>query len=134
MANPLFTPAEVVKQAKTSSAKIIITQLCFAGKVKDYASENDVKVICIDSEPEGCLHFSEWTQSDEHEIPEAKIQPDDVVSLPYSSGTTGLPKGVMLTHKGLITSIAQQVDGEIANLYMHSEDVLINSILLRFWS
>ena len=47
MANPLFTPAEVVKQAKASSAKIIITQSCFVGKVKDYASENDVKVICI---------------------------------------------------------------------------------------
>lgn len=125
MANPLFTPAEVVKQAKASSAKIVITQACFAGKVKDYAIENDLKVICVDSAPEGCVHFSELIQSDEHEIPEVNIQPDDVVALPYSSGTTGLPKGVMLTHKGLVTSVAQQVDGENANLYMHSDDVLM---------
>ncbi|PHU24164.1 4-coumarate--CoA ligase 1 [Capsicum chinense] len=125
MANPLFTPAEVLKQAKASSAKIIITLACYIGKVMDYATENDVKLICIDSAPEGCIHFSELTQSDEHEIPDVKIQPDDVVALPYSSGTTGLPKGVMLTHKGLVTSVAQQVDGENANLYMHSEDVLM---------
>lgn len=34
-------------------------------------------------------------------------------------------KGVMLTHKGLVTSIAQQVDGENPNLYYHSEDVIL---------
>lgn len=50
---------------------------------------------------------------------------DDVVALPFSSGTTGLPKGVMLTHKSLITSIAQQVDGENPNLYIATNDVVL---------
>ncbi|KAA8540582.1 hypothetical protein F0562_024499 [Nyssa sinensis] len=125
MANPFFTPAEVVKQAKASNAKIIITQASHVEKVKDYATQNDVKVMCIDSPPEGCLHFSELTQADENEMPEVEISPDDVVALPYSSGTTGLPKGVMLTHRGQVTSVAQQVDGENPNLYMHSEDVML---------
>ncbi|CAN4098457.1 unnamed protein product [Withania somnifera] len=125
MANPLFTPAEVVKQAKASNAKIIVTQACHVNKVNDYASENDVQIVCIDSAPEGCVHFSELIQADEHDIPEVEIQPDDVVALPYSSGTTGLPKGVMLTHKGLVTSVAQQVDGENPNLYIHSEDMML---------
>uniref|UniRef100_A0A803NDF5 4-coumarate--CoA ligase n=1 Tax=Chenopodium quinoa TaxID=63459 RepID=A0A803NDF5_CHEQI len=40
-------------------------------------------------------------------------------------GTTGLPKGVMLTHKSLVTSVAQQVDGENPNLYFNSEDVIL---------
>ena len=32
---------------------------------------------------------------------------NDVVTLPYSSGTTGLPKGVMLTHRNLVANLAQ---------------------------
>ncbi|KHN35141.1 4-coumarate--CoA ligase 2 [Glycine soja] len=45
--------------------------------------------------------------------------------MPFSSGTTGLPKGVVLTHKSLTTSVAQQVDGENPNLYLTTEDVLL---------
>ena len=39
--------------------------------------------------------------------PAVAIEPDDVVALPYSSGTTGLPKGVMLTHRNLVANILQ---------------------------
>nr|POE64328.1 4-coumarate--coa ligase 1 [Quercus suber] len=124
-ANPFFTPAEIAKQAKGSNAKLIITQASYYDKVKDLAHENNVKIMCIDSPPKGCLHFSELTQANESQIPKVDISPDDVVALPYSSGTTGLPKGVMLTHKGLVTSVAQQVDGENPNLYFHSEDVIL---------
>jgi 4-coumarate--CoA ligase len=38
---------------------------------------------------------------------------DDVVVLPYSSGTTGLAKGVMLTHRNLVSNI-EQVLGTVA--------------------
>ncbi|HUQ51134.1 MAG TPA: AMP-binding protein, partial [Gammaproteobacteria bacterium] len=39
--------------------------------------------------------------------PRATIEPHDLVLLPYSSGTTGLPKGVMLTHANLVANILQ---------------------------
>ncbi|GFP90040.1 4-coumarate--coa ligase 1 [Phtheirospermum japonicum] len=127
MANPYFTPAEVIKQAKASQAKLIVTQACYVDKVSDYASVNAVKVMCIDEPPPNpeILRFSDLTSADEREMPAVKVNPDDVVALPYSSGTTGMPKGVMLTHKGLVTSVAQQVDGENPNLYIHSEDVML---------
>ncbi|XP_044463078.1 4-coumarate--CoA ligase CCL1-like [Mangifera indica] len=125
-ANPFYTPAEIAKQAAASKAKLIITQAVYAAKVKDFAEENGIKIITTDSPPdEKWSHFSELTQEDESQIPAVKISPDDVVALPYSSGTTGLPKGVMLTHKGLVTSVAQQVDGENPNLYFHKEDVIL---------
>lgn len=131
-ANPFFTPAEILKQAKASKARLIITQACHYDKVKDYLDvQNDAKIVCIDSPvPEGCLHFSELTQADVNDMPEVEIKPDDVVALPYSSGTTGLPKGVMLTHKGLVTSVAQQVDGENPNLYYNKEDVVLCALPL----
>ncbi|XP_059287265.1 4-coumarate--CoA ligase 2-like [Lycium ferocissimum] len=146
-ANPFYTPSEITKQAKSSNAKLIITQSRYVDKIKCYAEENGVKIVCADDAPppEGCLSFTELliTQSDYDTFlsDSVKILPDDVAALPYSSGTTGLPKGVMLTHKGLVTSVAQQVDGENPNLYFHSEDVImcvlplfhiysLNSILL----
>jgi 4-coumarate--CoA ligase len=48
-----------------------------------------------------------------------------VVALPYSSSTTGLPKGVMLTHRGLVTSVAQLVDGANPNLHLRESDVVL---------
>lgn len=124
-ANPFYTPAEVAKQASASRARLIITQAAYVDKVRDFAKQHGVTIMCTDTAPEGVLHFSELTGADESDMPAVKISPDDVVALPYSSGTTGLPKGVMLTHRGLVTSVAQQVDGDNPNLYFHSEDVIL---------
>ncbi|CAN6997926.1 hypothetical protein IGI04_019033 [Brassica rapa subsp. trilocularis] len=125
-ANPFFTPEEIAKQAKASNSKLIVTESRYVDKIKDLQNDG-VIIVCTDEEPspipEGCLRFTELTQSTEIETVE--ISSDDVVALPYSSGTTGLPKGVMLTHKGLVTSVAQQVDGDNPNLYFHSDDVIL---------
>ncbi|XP_028775357.1 4-coumarate--CoA ligase [Neltuma alba] len=127
-ANPLFTPAELAKQATASKSKLIITQAAFVEKIKDFAGTHGVSLMCIDStfpEKEGILHFSQLTQANEADMPAVKISPDDVVALPYSSGTSGVPKGVMLTHKNLVTFGAQLVDGENPNQYTTSDDLHI---------
>eukprot|EP00253_Pinus_taeda_P018713 PITA_18713 len=126
-ANPFYTPGEIAKQVMASQARVIVTQASYVEKLCDLEREkSSVLVITIDAgAPEGCVHFSVLAEADENEIPVVEIRPDDVMALPYSSGTTGLPKGVMLTHGALVSSVAQQVDGENPNLYLHSEDVVL---------
>ncbi|CAK9322431.1 unnamed protein product [Citrullus colocynthis] len=125
-ANPFFTAAEIAKQAKGSKSKLIVTQSSYYEKVKEITEElADVKIMTVDSPPDGCLWFGDLIKAGEGDTPRVEIDPDDVVALPYSSGTTGLPKGVMLTHKSLVTSVAQQVDGENPNLYYGNEDVIL---------
>lgn len=127
-ANPFYTSAEVFKQFTASKAKLIITQSMYVDKLRDHENTKlgeDFKVITVDDPPENCLHFSAISEGSENEVPEVEIDPDDAVALPFSSGTTGLPKGVILTHKSLTTSVAQQVDGENPNLFLKPEDVLL---------
>uniref|UniRef100_A0ACD5V576 Uncharacterized protein n=1 Tax=Avena sativa TaxID=4498 RepID=A0ACD5V576_AVESA len=125
-ANPFYTPLEIHRQAEAAGAKLIVTEACAVEKVLEFAKEKGLQVVTVDGKRDGCVEFSEVIGGDElPEAEEAGIHPDDVVALPYSSGTTGLPKGVMLTHRSLITSVAQQVDGENPNLYFSKEDVLL---------
>lgn len=125
--NPFYTAKEVAKQVNGSRAKLIITQVAFTEKLVEVAdsAHHSFKVMTTDEHHPKYLHISVLTEADENQCPHVDIHPDDVVALPYSSGTTGLPKGVMLTHKSLITSIAQQVDGENPNIYMTPDDVIL---------
>lgn len=123
-ANPLYKPAEIHRQVRSAKAKLIITQAAFVEKLAEEC-EQHIGILTIDEPVEGFQNVSVILDADENECPVVEIGPDDVVALPYSSGTTGLPKGVMLTHKSLITSVAQQVDGENPNLHFSTEDVVL---------
>lgn len=134
-ANPFYTPAEILKQCKASKAKLVITQSMYVSKLREAESQSeevvDYEVMTIDEPPADdkwnkCMHFSVVSEADEREVEEeVEIHPDDPVALPFSSGTTGLPKGVILTHRSLTTSVGQQVDGDNPNLYLREEDVLL---------
>uniref|UniRef100_A0A7N0VC29 AMP-dependent synthetase/ligase domain-containing protein n=1 Tax=Kalanchoe fedtschenkoi TaxID=63787 RepID=A0A7N0VC29_KALFE len=139
-ANPFYTPPEIYKQLVASGAKLIVTQSQYVDKLKDNNVQaaveeqlllpqihQDFKVVTVDDPPDNkCLPFSLLAEAaNEAEIPEVVIDADDPVALPFSSGTTGLPKGVILTHRSLITSVAQQVDGDNPNLYLTRSDMVL---------
>lgn len=107
-ANPFYTPHEIERQAEAAGAKVIVTEACAVEKVRAFAAARGLPVVTVDGTFDGCVEFAEVIAAEEIEADE-EVHPDDVVALPYSSGTTGLPKGVMLTHRSLITSVAQQV-------------------------
>ena len=58
---------------------------------------------------EGCKSFTDILGDDGTAFPASvEVNPkEDVVVLPYSSGTTGLPKGVMLTHYNFVSNLIQ---------------------------
>ncbi len=57
----------------------------------------------------GCLNFRTMLEDDGSMCPQSVDIDDkeDLCQLPYSSGTTGLPKGVMLTHWNLVSNLQQ---------------------------
>jgi acyl-CoA synthetase (AMP-forming)/AMP-acid ligase II len=52
---------------------------------------------------------------------EVEVDPEDLAVLPYSSGTTGLMKGVMLTHRNLVANIEQAWN----SMPLNDEDTLV---------
>lgn len=109
--NPAYTSAEIAKQINMSKAKIMLTNKEHLAKVCDAIkkTEKNIDIIAIEDSKD-TLSMSSLLKDDGSAYPE---QPDsfdfdeDVVLLPYSSGTTGLPKGVMLTHANLVWNTAQ---------------------------
>ncbi|GER48760.1 4-coumarate-CoA ligase [Striga asiatica] len=130
-ANPFCTSKEIFKQFHLSRAKLIVTHSQYVDKLRhsDGVFGEDFKVVTVDDgpAPDGCLHFSELSKANEKDVAaDVEIKPkEDAVALPFSSGTTGLPKGVVLTHGSLIASVAQQVDGENPNLHLRPDDVVL---------
>ena len=71
-----------------------------------YFSRN--KIFGIDHEKYIFFHdlLKERRQGNQEVNTHTPISSDDIATIVYTSGTTGLPKGVMLTHKNIITNIA----------------------------
>ncbi len=69
------------------------------------------EILTMGPQEKGCSPFSDLCASGRYHVtsePCVSIRPrDDVAYLPYSSGTTGLPKGVMLTHYNLVACLYQ---------------------------
>jgi acyl-CoA synthetase (AMP-forming)/AMP-acid ligase II len=96
--NPVYTVDELAFQLEHSGARALLAgpdALDRAREAADRAGVGDVGVL------------AELLDGDPGAAPANAVGPDDLVALPYSSGTTGLPKGVMLTHRNLVANILQ---------------------------
>ncbi|MEM6731825.1 MAG: AMP-binding protein [Myxococcota bacterium] len=103
--NPTYGAEEVAMQLKDSQAKAIVTIGLFLEVAKAAAKEAGIEEVYVIGEGDA-MPFT--TLFGEPLADPVAVDPkNDVVVLPYSSGTTGFPKGVMLTHHNLVANLAQ---------------------------
>ena len=106
-ANPLYTADELAKQLTDSRARFLVTVPAFLDKAREAAGKSKVEEVFVFGSAEGATPFSSLLEAGA-EPPAVRIDTrEDLVVLPYSSGTTGFPKGVMLTHRNLVANLCQ---------------------------
>ncbi|MDM7274997.1 MAG: long-chain fatty acid--CoA ligase [Thermoprotei archaeon] len=130
--NPLYTPREIRFQLEDSEAKLLVTLDMFKDRVLAALPETVREVVWTGiqdylpflkaigyrlkfkppSPPEGGIH-SKFAKVVKESAPlkdedKAKVDPkEDVAVLMYTGGTTGIPKGVMLTHYNIMANMYQ---------------------------
>lgn len=108
--NPLYTARELANQFCDSGTRIVFTSPGALSRVHAASQEDGVSireiVVLGDPGPEHATAFADFL-ADDPTPPSVTVSGTDLAALPYSSGTTGLPKGVMLTHRNLIANTLQ---------------------------
>jgi acyl-CoA synthetase (AMP-forming)/AMP-acid ligase II len=106
-ANPLYTADELAYQLEDSAARVLVTVPPFLEAATEAARRAGVSDVYVFGEAPGARPFAELLQAHPNGLRPARVDPDGVVALLYSSGTTGLPKGVELTNRALVANLLQ---------------------------
>lgn len=103
----MLTAPEIRYILEDSACKVVVTEANLLSKVREAARGlSSVKQIVLIGEGEGedIKHYNDLLKEDDARGDVVAVDPKEAVAvLMYTSGTTGFPKGVMLTHHNLLT-------------------------------
>jgi long-chain acyl-CoA synthetase len=119
--NPLYTPREIVVVAADSGMRVLLTLDVLAPQALGVRNQTSLEAILITSVAEysaaaaqcptveGTMRLSDVLAGvGEPDMPAVSIDPEnDVAVLQYTGGTTGVPKGAMLTHYNIFANVIQ---------------------------
>ena len=123
--NPTYTEREVHHQLIDAGASLVVTVPALLETVRAAAADTNVAEIVVMGEADGATPLSALFGPPLAE--QVPVSGDDLVALPYSSGTTGLSKGVMLTHHNLVANVVQTIS--VSGL---AEDDVLDAVLPFF--
>lgn len=118
--NPLYTPREVLVVAKDSGMRALLTLDLLAPVTQAVRGETAIEHLVVTSlaeysaaaapcpAVEGALRLADLLAGvEEPDLPSVNIDSEDVAVLQYTGGTTGVPKGAMLTHYNVFANVVQ---------------------------
>nr|QOE83968.1 4-coumarate:CoA ligase 33 [Gossypium hirsutum] len=130
-ANPIYTINELSKQVKDSNPKLVVTVPELFDKVKDFnlpvillGPKRNRQPFDVKNVPK-ILSFHDLLDlaGDVKEFPHVSVKQTDTAALLYSSGTTGISKGVVLTHgnfiaAALMVTMDQELAGDMHRVFL----------------
>ena len=107
--NSIFKSEEVKYLLNDSGAKVVFTTAELLANVPRAACPSVEKTVICEGQAAGELLLGDWLVAGKPAFRTEDMAADDAAVLLYSSGTTGFPKGVTLTHNNVITNIRAAV-------------------------
>jgi acyl-CoA synthetase (AMP-forming)/AMP-acid ligase II len=140
-ANPVATPFELARQLTDAGAQLLVTTAALLDRAREAVDQTGRPIAVITTDEAPGAPSLRSTARDEDPPAVTIVPAEDVIALPYSSGTTGLPKGVMLTHRNLVANL-MQVDalehrdlrafvGVLPFFHIYGMLVILNFALMR---
>ncbi|KAI3805543.1 hypothetical protein L1987_28019 [Smallanthus sonchifolius] len=132
--NPLSTISEVKKQTMHCNVSLAFT---LSTRVKELSTLGIVSIAVpenanFDTNMVDFFRFSQLISSNNNSLPPRTITQDDSAAILYSSGTTGASKGVVLTHKNLISGVELFVRFEASQYGNNNEDNTYLAVIPMF--
>lgn len=134
--NSGYREREIAAQLNASGAPVLIVHDSLLEMAEAAAKDTPglKRLIVILDSADDPTSFWGMIDAAEGEPTPVEIDPiNDLAALPFSSGTTGMNKGVMLAHENLYANVRQLADRDEANAVVHDDVVLVHLPLFHIY-